>query len=429
MKSFRSGLFYVLMVSTLLLPACSSGNSASPPAASPANSGTSAKSTDPGTNTNENPSPTQPSSDSGARPAKFQIQTRLADFQFLDDHTGFAWGVTGKELRLYRTEDGGKTWTNVSPVSQASFTAPPQFRRNLFFYDKENGWIARDEFNGGKPVILHTVNGGETWITSTFPDKTHIAAIQFINAKTGWLLCSADSGMSHSEKSLYLTTDGGATWKKIMQNTGYIPTNDATKEAIPQSGYVTGISFQDAKNGWVTLNGPAGSKVYHTVNGGETWSQAPVIANHNPDEFTVTWNPVFFGADKKAGWFPVAYEQSKQIEYHGYFTTDSGKHWEDTPFTISPVHEMTEIPPFAFVSRSEGWYVNQNQVYHTADGGKSWILLKQDPVLTTKAKQYPEMVEIQFTSRGTGWLLLQNAEHEKSLLLKTQDGGKTWTII
>jgi photosystem II stability/assembly factor-like uncharacterized protein len=428
LKSFRIGLFHLLLVSTLLLPACSSGKSASRPTASLDQSGTSAGPTTP--STSEHPKTTNPSSsDSPAKPAKVQIQTRLADFQFLDDQIGYAWGVTGKELKLYQTTDGGKTWANTSTSVKQVFTVSPEYGRTLFFYDKQNGWIVRDELNGEKPVILHTINGGETWNPSAFPDQTHVAAIQFIDAKTGWLLCSAESGMSHSEKSLYMTTDGGATWQKIMQNTGYIQAKNPTKDAIPQTGYVTGISFQDARNGWVTLNGPAGASLYRTQNGGAAWSKVPVIAKGKQDEFTLTWNPLFFGTDKNTGWFPVAYEQPKQIQYHGYFTADGGEHWKETLFGVRPVHQMTEKAPFTFVSLSDGWYVNQNQVYHTADGGKTWTLLKQDPVLTKTVKQYPQIAEIQFTSKSTGWLLLQTEDHKKSLLLKTENGGQSWNII
>lgn len=64
---------------------------------------------------------------------RYQIQTRLTDFQLLSATTGLAWGNTRNELRLYITEDNGKTWTNISPAASVPFSTTPEYGKDIFF--------------------------------------------------------------------------------------------------------------------------------------------------------------------------------------------------------------------------------------------------------------------------------------------------------
>ncbi|WP_128102114.1 hypothetical protein [Paenibacillus sp. DCT19] len=91
--------------------------------------------------------------------AKYQIQTRLTDFQLLNSNGGLAWGVTRNALRLYYTQDEGATWTNISPSENVQFPANPQYGQSIYFVDRTHGWIVREGMGGTDTIVLRTNNG------------------------------------------------------------------------------------------------------------------------------------------------------------------------------------------------------------------------------------------------------------------------------
>ena len=91
--------------------------------------------------------------------AEYQIQTRLTDFQLLNDNGGLAWGVTRNALRLYYTQDQGVTWTNISPSENVQFPANPQYGQSIYFVDRTHGWIVREGLGGTDTMVLRTNNG------------------------------------------------------------------------------------------------------------------------------------------------------------------------------------------------------------------------------------------------------------------------------
>lgn len=70
-------------------------------------------------------------------------------------------GVTRNALRLYYTQDQGKTWTNISPSENVQFPANPQYGQSIYFVDRTHGWIVREGMGGTDTMVLRTNNGGK----------------------------------------------------------------------------------------------------------------------------------------------------------------------------------------------------------------------------------------------------------------------------
>ena len=127
----------------------------------------------------------------------FQSTVPLNDIFFIDDQKGF---ITGSGGMLFRTEDGGKAW------SETTFTSN-LFPTNLQFLDKTTGYLLIGN------TIFKTTDGGLTWSANVFDEINLISSFHFFNEDVA-ILCSHDAELFH-------TSDGGNTWKKGKSESYY----------------------------------------------------------------------------------------------------------------------------------------------------------------------------------------------------------------
>jgi len=175
----------------------------------------------------------------------------------LNMQTAWIGGIVYSDgaVYLYRTDNGGATWAQVSPfqlhpdalTTQISFY-PPVFvdAQNAYLsmiipadqitmaiyisHDGGNTWALTPTLipNGGAADFLSatdaiiytgdqfsvTHDAAQTWSTVT-PDVSFgdtFAILDFVNPSTGWVL-TADLD---DHRSLYRTTDGGSTWSLVI---------------------------------------------------------------------------------------------------------------------------------------------------------------------------------------------------------------------
>lgn len=168
---------------------------------------------------------------------------RVADGWIMD----FNWGM------LMHTTDGGSTWSNVSLGTLGIIDGT---LRRIAFTDSQHGWAV-----GSNAMILSTSDGGATW-TKQDPNVGQdkgFSFVQFVSSQAGWV---AGTG-----GQVLRTTNGGTTWTPVRL-TGL---DDGGNDPI---SYVTGMSFIDANNGWVSVQPRIGaSDIYRTADGGVNWSK------------------------------------------------------------------------------------------------------------------------------------------------------------
>ncbi|WP_340023833.1 YCF48-related protein [Paenibacillus sp. FSL K6-1096] len=363
---------------------------------------------------------------------KYQIQTRLTDFRLLNSSAGLAWGVTRNELRMYMTLDNGKTWANISPATNVQFLTNPVYGKEIFFTDPGNGWIIRSSFGSTETVVLRTRDGGHTWQISAFPDSNQLASIYFSSRSDGWLMTRWGGSGTKENKALYATKDGGATWNQVMQNEQYNPNLPNT--SIPLAGVTTGMIFNNAERGFVTLQTGALPKIFMTRDGGASWVAGPEFLVN--DSFAgcdrvVTGVPEFFGGDATGGWMPVGCQKDKEgsMTYNGYFTANGGENWKFVQFGRPAQSGVNRHMTPDFLNSQVGWSLEGNILYKTVNQGQSWTALPPSSVLQSKLLEYPEIVKLQFITKDVGWLLIAKEEERKSILLQTTSGGESWRVM
>jgi photosystem II stability/assembly factor-like uncharacterized protein len=185
--------------------------------------------------------------------------------------------------RVYRSSDGGTSWT-------AGATTPSSLdAADLHFDTLLDGWIIGSGFGAG--ALFHTTNGGDSWTPVTSFLGGYVA-VDFDGA-VGW---AANVGGRH-----YRTTDAGATWEQLELPGSSISITDmeffdvSTGYAVGRFGYAarttdggstwqvlptpnsstmfTDIHLLGANELWLSTNDDV---AYHSATGGLSWSVIPI---------------------------------------------------------------------------------------------------------------------------------------------------------
>jgi photosystem II stability/assembly factor-like uncharacterized protein len=122
--------------------------------------------------------------------------------------------------------------------------------------------------------VYKSVNGGGTWRKMGLEDTHHIGKIIVDPADPNivWVAAVGHLWGSNSERGVYKTADGGATWKKVLykdENTGAI---DLAMDPRDHN-IVLAAMYQRQRKGWGFNGGGPGSGIERTTDGGATWTE------------------------------------------------------------------------------------------------------------------------------------------------------------
>ena len=246
----------------------------------------------------------------------------------------------------------------------------------LDILDENNVWVIGQDTRAQQNLLLHTTNGGQTWIFETPPETSTLSAIDFVNPDTGWVVGSGGA--------VFKTTDGGSSWQAQASGT---------------STSLLDVSFLDSQVGIAV---GYGGTLLRTDNGGSAWTQMSTPNIKSLHKCTV-----------------LSASQMWAVGNGGTIlhSQDGGRTWlkqsSGTTSTLASVQ---------FVDSLNGWVAGPvATVLKTTDGGESWM-----PVaLPSHFRPDPDAKQIDLCVPGLDTVLIVSA----SEIWRTNDAGNTWESL
>jgi photosystem II stability/assembly factor-like uncharacterized protein len=176
---------------------------------------------------------------------------------------------------VWKTINAGTTWTPV-------FDNEGSYSIGAIVLDPKNPlvvWVGTGENNSQRSVsygngVYKSEDGGRTWKNVGLKASEHIGRIA-IDPKDSNIVYVAAQGPLWGlggERGLFKTTDGGKTWKNILnisENTGVtdvvIDPNDTDT--------IYCAAYQRRRHMWTLINGGPESAIYKSTDAGKTWNK------------------------------------------------------------------------------------------------------------------------------------------------------------
>jgi photosystem II stability/assembly factor-like uncharacterized protein len=122
------------------------------------------------------------------------------------------WAGTDDGL-VWKTEDGGKHWTDVTPVGLSAWSKVTQI--DASHHDENTAYVSvsRMRVDDLQPYVFRTHDGGRTWksISGGLPPDAPVNAVREDTQRKGLLFAA-------TEKSVWMSWDDGDHWSSLQIN-------------------------------------------------------------------------------------------------------------------------------------------------------------------------------------------------------------------
>jgi photosystem II stability/assembly factor-like uncharacterized protein len=341
---------------------------------------------------------------------------RIADFA-VNPGNHSLWYVAVASGNVWKTANNGTTFTPVfdkyGSYSMGVITMDPNNHHVLWLGTGENNHQRALGYGDG---VYRSEDGGESWTCMGLEESRHIGGIVVDPRNSDVVLVAAEGSAwgPGGDRGLYKTTDGGKTWRKVLEISENTGVNNVVMDPVnPDIMYAT--SEQRRRHVFTKIGGGPESAVYRSTDGGETWEKSMSglpgvdIGGMGIDVSPADHNVVYLimeAAEGKGGFFrsedrgaswkrmsdhassgqyyneiycdPVDVNKVYSMETRSKVTLDGGKTWETLGGEDRHVddHALWIDPGDTnhFLIGGDGG------IYESFDGGKTYLFKTSLPV-------------------------------------------------
>lgn len=253
---------------------------------------------------------------------------------------------------VYKTTDGGVHWSAIfddQPVQSIGSLAIAASDPNIVWAGTGEGKI-RSHISVGQGVYK-SLDAGATWKLMGLEKTGRIprTIIHPTNPEVVYVCALGHSYGDQPERGVYRTTDGGATWSRILFVDEKTGCSDLAIDPVNPRVLFAGM-WQFEIHTWGRRSGGPGSGLFISRDGGTTWTRQ--IGNGLPP------GPI--------GKVAVAVARSNPQRVFAMFETGDGIPWEGQP-------------------------TGNGQLWRSEDGGTRWAMVNRDRNVMGRAHYYSRM--------------------------------------
>jgi photosystem II stability/assembly factor-like uncharacterized protein len=316
----------------------------------------------------------------GARTSDIAVPTAPAKDHLYTFYVSFWTGG------VWKTTNNGTTFEPVfdaqAKLAVGDVTVAPS-NSNIVWVGTGDAFTSRSSYAGDG--VYKSTDAGRTWTNMGLRDSHHISriAVDPANPDVVYVAAMGHLYSTNPERGVFKTTNGGATWDRVLFVNDKIGVIDLVMD--PRNASVLYAATYDKQRlPWQMINGGPESGIYKTTDGGQSWNRLagglPAgrigrigldIYLKNPDILYA----VIENDNARAGAPPTPTGATTTVGGEVYRTADAGRTWTKMnadDYNVSPkgpyYFSQIRVDP----NNDQHLLVTQDGYRRSLDGGRTW---------------------------------------------------------
>lgn len=322
----------------------------------------------------------------------------------------YYFGATGGGV--WKTTDGGTNW---SPVSDDFFKTGTVGAIGISESDPNVLYVGMGEEAVRGNVshgdgIYKSIDAGKTWKFVGLGDTRQIGRVRVHpkNPDIAYVAALGHLWADNDERGVFKTIDGGKTWKKVLFRDAKTGAVDLVLDSSNPNQIYAGF-WQIRRTPWGFDSGGAGSTLYKSADGGDTWTEIKSnkgLPSGVWGKIGITVSPV----NPQRIWAMIEAKEGGL-----YRSDDAGDNWQrvsDSPQIRQRPWYYTRV--YADSQNAEIVYVLNVGFHKSADGGRTF---------TTVGTPHSDNHDL-WISPTNNQVMIEGNDGGANV---TTDGGRSWT--
>ena len=313
---------------------------------------------------------------------------------------------------LFKTTDGGTTWVPITdgqvPLGSTGAVAVADSDPNVVYLGTGSDDV-RSNVSTGRG-IYKSIDAGKTWKFVGLYNAGQIGGIRIhpTDPNTAWVAAQGDTFKANPDRGIFKTTDGGATWRKVLFHSDTVGAMDVELQPGNPNVVYAWLSRLERKP-WTIISGGPDGGFYKSTDAGEHFTK---ITNGLPTGLIGKANLAVTNANPNRIYALVEAKPGGGM----YRSDDAGASWTLTNGTTAGL--ITR--PFYYVAlgadptNADVVYGGGETFYKSTDGGKTF---------QTMRVPHGDNHDI-WISPKDGQIMIQSNDGGANV---STDGGRTWS--